>query len=302
VRKLLKNFPDAKLVIAHRFKPIYVALLSSTLPVIGVHHAFGGYERRTRRFLVQRFKERITLLGVSNAVRNEIRGVFPSWPKEQIETLYNRIDINRVQKSQYSRKLSRQHLGLPSQAWIVGNVGRLHPDKDQSTLIRAFAKALPLIPLDSYLAIMGSGKLESDLKQLAAKHNILERVIFLGQVPQGRRYFKAFNLFVLTSDHEPFGMVLLEAMAAGLPTICSDCGGGKEVVEGYGNLFPLGDIDNLAKQIVFCSTNFNQKSEAEIRQYLDQFTDEAVKRKFWSLGRVANLLQKESANALVIVG
>jgi glycosyltransferase involved in cell wall biosynthesis len=297
VRKLLKDFPDAKLVIAHRFKPLYVSLLSSSLPVIGVHHAFGDYQRRTRRLFVQRFKDRLMLLGVSNAVRDQIRDFLPNWPKKQIETLYNRIDISKVQESQYSRELSRKHLSLPSQAWIIGNVGRLHPDKDQATLIRGFARALPLMSSNSFLVIMGTGKLENDLKNLASKLNISEKVIFLGQVPEGRRYFKAFDLFVLTSDHEPFGMVLLEALAAGLPIICSDCGGGKEVVEGYGTLFPLGDSNALAKQIVSYNANLNEKPIAEIRQHLNYFSDEAVKSNFWSLGKISDLIQKESANA-----
>ena len=235
--------------IAHRFKPIYVALLGTDLPVIGVHHGFGDYQRLSRKLFANCFRKRLALLGVSNAVRDEIRACLPSWPAERIETLYNRIDIAAVQAEQVCRDDARAHLGLPQDAWVVGNVGRLHPDKDQATLIRGFAQALPQLPAGSLLAIMGSGRLESSLKALAAELGVSTSVRFLGQVPQGRRYFKAFDVFALTSDHEPFGMVLLEAMAAGVPVICSDCGGGREVVEGVGRLFALGDPAALASQL-----------------------------------------------------
>ena len=57
-------------------------------------------------------------------------------------------------------------------------------------------------------------------------------MLFLGQVEEARRYFKAFDAFALSSDHEPFGMVLLEAMVAGVPLIATACGGAREVVEG----------------------------------------------------------------------
>ena len=64
---------DVALVIAHRFKPIYIACLATKLPVIGVHHAFGGYLRAPRRWFVGAFRRRLTLLGVSDAVRDDIR-------------------------------------------------------------------------------------------------------------------------------------------------------------------------------------------------------------------------------------
>jgi glycosyltransferase involved in cell wall biosynthesis len=51
----------------------------------------------------------------------------------------------------------------------------------------------------------------------------------------------------LSSDHEPFGMVLLEAMVAGVPLLATACGGAREVVEGVGVLFPLGDAAQLAQ-------------------------------------------------------
>src|SRR5690606_12782848 len=235
--------------IAHRFKPVYVALLGTNLPVIGVHHAFGDYQRRSRQLFANYFRKRLALLGVSNAVRDDIRACLPGWPPERIETLYNRIDIEAVQAEQVSREVARDYLGLPQDAWVVGNVGRLHPDKDQATLIRGFALALPDLPAGSLLAIMGEGRLEASLKSLAVELGVAERVRFLGQVSNGRNYFRAFDVFALTSDHEPFGMVLLEAMAAGVPVICSDCGGGREVVEGVGQLFGLGDAKALALQL-----------------------------------------------------
>jgi len=273
------------LCIAHRFKPIYVALLATCLPVVGVHHAFGVYSRRARRLFINRFRRRLLLLGVSNAVRDEMRRHLPNWPTERVETLYNRIDLDAVQAEQVSRREAREHLQLPENAWIVGNVGRLHPDKDQVTLLRGFAQALPQLPNASLLVIMGNGRLEGALKALAHELGIAGSVRFLGQVPHGRRYFKAFDVFALASDHEPFGMVLLEAMAAGVPLICTACGGGREVVEGVGQLFELGDAQGLADGLL--QSTVMQTETEKMRTRLQQlFSDQAAVSRFQALSAV----------------
>ncbi|GIZ12831.1 glycosyltransferase [Pseudomonas sp. NCCP-436] len=276
---------DFALCIAHRFKPIYVALLGSDLPVIGVHHAFGDYQRRSRRLFANFFRQRLRLLGVSDAVRDDMRACLPDWPAERIETLYNRIDLAALQAEQVDRAAAREHLGLPQDAWVVGNAGRLHPDKDQATLIRGFAQALPQLPAGSLLAIMGSGRLEALLKALAAELGVSDSVRFLGQVAHGRRYFRAFDVFALSSDHEPFGMVLLEAMAAGVPVIGTDCGGGREVVQGVGELFPLGGVDSLASALQRQARldDLQPLRQRMLERLQQSFSDQAVTRRFWSL-------------------
>ncbi|MGE6792484.1 glycosyltransferase [Pseudomonas guineae] len=284
---------DFKLCIAHRFKPIYIALLGSSLPVIGVHHAFGDYQRLSRRLFANAFKKRLALLGVSDAVRDDMRTCLPSWPAERIQTLYNRIDIAAVQAGQVSRSAAREHLGLPPDAWVVGNVGRLHPDKDQATLIRGFAQALPQLPKGSLLVIMGSGRLEAALKTLANELAVADSVRFLGQVADGRRYFKAFDTFALTSDHEPFGMVLLEAMAAGVPVVCSDCGGGREVAGKSGLMFTLGSAEELTSCLLRLSVELPQAQPDFIsglnERVIALFSDDASRDVFWNLPMVVCL-------------
>jgi glycosyltransferase involved in cell wall biosynthesis len=279
---------DFALCIAHRFKPIYVALLGSNLPVIGVHHAFGDYKRRSRQLFANFFSKRLALLGVSNAVRDDMRACLPGWPAERIETLYNRIDIQAVQAEQVSRETAREVLGLPQDAWVVGNVGRLHPDKDQATLIRGFAQARPQLPAGSLLVIMGSGRLEAQLKALAVELGVTEAVRFLGQVPNGRRYFKAFDVFALTSDHEPFGMVLLEAMAAGVPVLASDCGGAPEVVGRADALFPMGNAECFAGRLLrLQEIHETGIDETRLRNY---FTDIQGRKRFLELTQRVGLL------------
>lgn len=277
---------DVKFCIAHRAKPTYVALLATKLPVISIHHAFDDYKRLSRRLFANLFRNRLFLIGVSNAVRDDMRKRLPGWPAERIETLYNRIDIAAAQAGVFERNDARAKLGLPENAWIVGSVGRLHPDKDQATLLRGFARALPELPQGSLLAVMGTGPLEQRLKDQARQLGIEKSVCFLGKVPEARRYFKAFDVFALTSDHEPFGMVLLEAMATGVPLICSDCGGGREVVQDVGRLFPFGDADALAKVLIEVSHG-NSDADVLKKRMLDRigayFTDDAARRRFWSL-------------------
>ncbi|WP_313516589.1 glycosyltransferase [Pseudomonas sp.] len=278
---------NVQLCIAHRFKPIYIACLATRLPVIGVHHAFGIYTRLMRRAFVGVFRRRLTLLGVSDAVRDDMRRCLSDWPAERIQTLYNRIDVAAVQACQVDRASARAELGLPDGAWIVGNVGRLHPDKDQATLLRGFAAALPGLPSNSLLVIIGTGRLEGELKALAHDLGIAPKVAFLGQVAEARRYFKAFDVFALSSDHEPFGMVLLEAMAADVPIICSDCGGGREVVSGVGMLFPLRDGDVLAKHLLSLARSDALQAAGRreaMAEWLDScFSDKAAQGQFREL-------------------
>ena len=284
---------DFSFCIAHRFKPIYIALLGTRLAVIGVHHAFGDYQRRSRKLFAHLFRMRLSLLGVSDAVRDDMRKCLPKWPTGRIQTLYNRIDVDQLARTQLSREQARDALGLSSDAWIVGNVGRLHPDKDQATLVRGFAQALPQLPADSQLVIMGKGRLEQDLKEQAMELGIAGQVVLMGQVPAASRYFKAFDAFALSSDHEPFGMVLLEAMVAGVPLLATSCGGAREVVEGVGILFPLGDAEHLAQGLVHLSQlDADQRQSCEqlmLQRLHERFSDEAVRRVFWRLPQVTDL-------------
>ena len=294
---------DIALIIAHRFKPIYIACLASTLPVIGVHHAFGDYDRAPRRWFAHIFRKRLALLAVSDAVRDDIRKRLPQWTADRIETLHNRLDLEAARNEIVAREQARQILGIPQQALVVGNVGRLHPDKDQATLITAFAKALPNLPPGSLLAIAGSGPQDGELKSLAQKLGIAESVRFLGQVPNVRSLFSAFDLFVLSSDHEPFGMVLLEAMAAAVPIIATDCGGAPEVVGDTGRLFSLHDSDALANLIVAHAREENDETNAarikKVAQRLEEkFSCEAAQKRFSSLTMVSEIFGKQPLKLL----
>jgi len=285
---------DFSFCIAHRFKPIYVALLATGLPVIGVHHAFGDYQRKGRRLFANLFRQRLSLLGVSDSVRDDMRRCLPQWPAERIQTLYNRIDVEALQASLVPRDEARRALGLGNDAWVVGNVGRLHPDKDQATLLRGFAQALPGLPSGARLAILGKGRLEGKLKALAGELGIEGQVDFLGQVPDARRYFQAFDVFALSSDHEPFGMVLLEAMVAGVPLLATACGGAREVVEGVGVLFPLGDAGQLAQGLQHMA-GLDAGQRAACAQHMlqrlgERFSDQAVRGTFWQLPHVRALV------------
>lgn len=286
---------DFSFCIAHRSKPTYVALLATKLPVISIHHNYGDFDRFSRRIVMNLFRKRLLLLGVSNSVRDEMRRNLSNWPAEKIQTLYNRIDVKSTQKALLSKKEARKALSLPSDKWIVGNVGRLHHDKDQKTLLHGFKLAQESLPKDALLVIVGTGPLEYELKKLAQDLGIDQHVIFTGNIPDAKRYFKAFDVFALTSDHEPFGMVLLEAMAAGLPIICSDSGGGAEVVDGIGELFELGNPKALAKRLIKVADS--KPNQALIKQKLeDGFSDEAAQRAFLNMPFVEALIQNKKVS------
>lgn len=269
--------------IAHRVKPTYVALLATDLPVISVHHNYHDYSRWSRRLLVNYYKNRLLMLGVSNSVRDNLRRDLKNWSIDRIHTLYNRIDVEAVKVQLLGKAAARIALNLPLKAFVIGNVGRLHHDKDQKTLIASFAAALPTLPLDSLLVIIGAGPLESALKKQVNELKLKKNIIFTGNLTNAKQYFKAFDVFALTSDHEPFGMVLLEAMAAEIPIICSDCGGGAEIIQGVGDLYQFGDVKDLSLLLVKNASNKSANIQIATEKLFRYFSEDAVKKKFFEL-------------------
>jgi glycosyltransferase involved in cell wall biosynthesis len=132
---------------------------------------------------------------------------------------------------------------------ILISVGRLAPEKNWETLLRAFAKVLPKHQ-DLRLLLIGDGPAREDLQALASELGIAEHVTFVGSLPfeEVAAYLKAADVFSFASITETQGLVTIEAMAAGLPIVSVDGSGTRDIVEhGKQGFLVDNDADALAK-------------------------------------------------------
>ncbi|MEL7485464.1 MAG: glycosyltransferase family 4 protein, partial [Planctomycetota bacterium] len=119
----------------------------------------------------------------------------------------------------------------PAPPFRVVTVGRLHPSKGHDDLIRAVA-SLKGQGRDITLALLGEGPQRQELEQLAESLNLGDAIEFTGSVPEHevRARLEAAHVFVGASHAEPLGVVYIEAMALGVPTIGTDAKGPKEII------------------------------------------------------------------------
>ena len=293
VRRLHQQY-QFRFAIAHRYKALYIASHVRELFTMGVHHIDGDYRSFTRRFYVNRKQQQIALLGVSRAIRDDVRSCLPRWPAERIQHLYNSLDFDGMRAQLLPREEARAQLGLAPDDYIIANVGRLHNDKDQATLIRAFARAQPHMP-NARLAIFGRGKLESALREQAAACGLQDQVLITA-VPEIYRYMRGFDCFVLSSIREGLPVAMLEAYAAEVPAIASLCNGNSEAIDGVGASFAIGDDQALAQHML-AYYRMDAADIAAMRQRINRkieenFTATAVRQSFWALPFMADYPQQ----------
>ncbi len=155
---------------------------------------------------------------------------------DSVLLLPNVVDAQALRETILDRAQARASLGVPSAAFAIGVVGRLHPKKDPLRALRVFAR-YRREDLSARLVFVGDGPLRSRIEQDAGAG-----VVLAGFRVDARSLFGAFDLLLLCStDREAFGVVLLEAMAAGVPVVVADRPGPRSVVGDCGTYFSTDD-------------------------------------------------------------
>jgi glycosyltransferase involved in cell wall biosynthesis len=264
-RTLTALVPLALLLRARKFAVVVSALTMTNLaailaralsfrrmPIIATEHGLDDFYRVERNPIFGAWAAsayaRAHIVAVSQALATRWQAALASYETDiDVRTLYNPIVDE-----------GSAPVVAPPHAWLAAKdgqvvvaAGRLRPEKDFATLLRAFAKAAATRHLR--LIILGEGPERATLENLARKVGIADRVLFPGFQGNIAAWLASADLFVCSSTREGFGNVLVEALAAGVPVVSTDCPfGPREILRdgALGRLTPVGDAESLAKAMV----------------------------------------------------
>jgi glycosyltransferase involved in cell wall biosynthesis len=199
------------------------ARLAAVCPVIHTEDGFGPDEAvrlKLRRVLARRWVlNRIYKTVVPSQTLYRIASERYKLRPEKVELIPNGVDTRRFHPE--ARTGLRSLLGVPQDTVVFGYVGHLRREKNLSLLVHAYAAAR----LDNTkLALVGDGPCRGELEKLVHELVITDRVIFTGSTQEPKAYFSEIDVFVMASSTEQMPLALLEAMACGLPALCTDVG------------------------------------------------------------------------------
>lgn len=171
--------------------------------------------------------------------------------KEKVFTVWNGVNIKSFRDIILNKQVKRKELGISVDAFLLTTICRLHPQKDFTTLLRAFKLTLEELPR-SQLLVVGDGPLREDLEVQIKRLGLETKVILTGVRRDIPEILAITDVFVLSTLWEGLPIVLLEAMASAKPVIASDVCGNREVVvnKETGILVSPGDHTAMARAIL----------------------------------------------------
>jgi glycosyltransferase involved in cell wall biosynthesis len=223
----------AELVHSHNAVANYyaaAALLGRRTGLVNTRHGMGaGAQARKEKLYRLSLRRTAAVATVCVAARASFAasGLVPD---SMLHVVLNGVDISAFDGSGPSADAARTALELPTDAFVVGTVGRLNPAKNHARLLDAFALLHARLPR-SRLVIVGGGALRDDLTARIARLGLGDAVTMCGDRSDVAALLPAFDVFALTSDTEGYSVALLEAGAAALPCVVSDVGGNAEIVQ-----------------------------------------------------------------------
>ena len=258
-RKLLSTVrPD--LLVTYNFGALEWGLANRGWPVAPHLHfedGFGPEESEVQ--LRRRVHLRRLVLGRNSRVVVPSQTLWAAATKEwrlstdRVFLIPNGIDCERFAKSADRKALRR--FGIAPEALVIGTVAALRPEKNLGRLITAFARLGADFP--GVLVLVGEGREQGKLEQLAMASGITSRIHFAGAVRRPEELYGCFDIFAMSSDTEQMPISVVEAMATGLPVIATDVGDIARIVAPENRFLIEGcrDDEALARGLVMLASD-----------------------------------------------
>jgi glycosyltransferase involved in cell wall biosynthesis len=224
---------------------------------------------------------------ISVTISNYVRDTLKKKYGIDSQVICHGIDADKFRPK--NKTESKRKLGYKETDFIILFVGKLHPCKDPLTLIKAISIAVEK-NANLHLVMIGDGELYTELEKEISKLNLSNHVRLFRRAGDQRleMLYDAADVFVLPSVNEAFGMVLLEAMASGLPVIASNSGACPEVVGNAGLLFNHEDHNGLARKIMRLASDDELSKilrNRSLRRVRKVFSWDDKVDKYWKLYR-----------------
>jgi len=282
VRKLIENYkPD--IVYAHSSKAGAIARLANlTKKCKCIYNPHGwafnmktsSFRKKlylfTERFLA-RFCDLIICISEAekrSALENRI------CEEDKLTVIYNGIDI--VEYEEISKiSVNKKDIGIPENTYVVGMVGRMSEQKAPDVFMKAMTMLKKEIP-NLHIVIVGNGPLEAKVREYANNNGLEDSLTITGWVNDPAKYVKCFDMGMLLSRWEGFGLAIPEYMILKVPVIASATDGIENIVRNRENgiLVAVDDYESAAKAVL------EIKKDDRLRQYLVETAYEDVKKRF----------------------
>ena len=164
------------------------------------------------------------IITVSKGVKEELIHYY-NLPSEDIVVIPNGVDLEEFKPDKEKRRKIRETYGIADDEVVLMFSGYEFRRKGLEYII----KALPLVKGEVKFLVVGKDD-PNYYKKLASKLGVLDKIIFTGFVPDISEYYAASDLFVFPTLYEPFGLVITEALASGLPVIVSEFAGATDIM------------------------------------------------------------------------
>ena len=193
----------------------FAARLAGVRHVVATEYHLSGDGGARTLYLIGESLGQLTI-AASEPIADRLRahGV----PDSRITVIPKAIDAAEFRYDPALRAAARKRLGIGPEVRVIGGVGRLEPGKRFDRLIRAVGE----VP-EAILLLVGDGSARPALERLAAIEGVADRVTFAGAVGHAREMLCAMDVFASPSDEDTFGLVVLEALACGLPALYAVC-------------------------------------------------------------------------------
>ncbi|SFC45451.1 N-acetyl-alpha-D-glucosaminyl L-malate synthase BshA [Bacillus sp. OV322] len=243
-----------------------------------------GYDPSLTELIKFGIEKSDAVTAVSDALVTQTSEVIA--PDKDIRTVYNFID-ERVYQKKESQSL-KQEYGIDSSEKVIIHVSNFRAVKRVQDVVRAFYSISEKVP--SKLLLVGDGPEITVVCNLVKELGIEDKVLLLGKQDNLEELYSMSDLILLLSQKESFGLVLIEAMACGVPGIGTDIGGIPEVIEDgkTGFICKLGDVEDVASKAItlLSDEDMHQRfSEASIKLVKTKFRSDIITAQYESIYR-----------------